>query len=444
MWPTAKMLLLYDKINRRDLLGEYKKLLKNSPPGWNAIQEYQGNCAQSTLEYATRNVPFYRNVLKEKHISLTDISPWEVISSLPIATKDLFRSNFDDFLSDEYRNTKKIFFYYTGGSTGQPSRIAVDDHYLNFRWAMVYYNLTWIGYKLGDCHGFIYGSSLDAKEQCSLRQRGQHWLMNSFHVNAFYFDNKSLKSFTNKCIRKKPKFIIGYASALMEFAKYVENNNIPVQFDFIESTAEFISDEWRQKIEEVFHCKVYDRYGCREVGNIAHECAFRNGLHINWQSVYVEIINKGKYPWLSEEYGDIVITSLKNKGMPLIRYFVGDIGKIDDAACQCGMASPRLYLGGSRSIDILYTTDGAMVSASPLSLTTRDLYSIMKIQYVQKGLKYLEVNVVTDHVNDNNIRTTLESRLKNIFGNEMEIHFNFVDDIARELSGKYRLTKRLF
>jgi phenylacetate-coenzyme A ligase PaaK-like adenylate-forming protein len=444
MWPTAQMLLLYDKINKRDLLGEYKKLLKNSLSGLDIIQEYQWNCAQSMLEYAARNVPYYRNVLKEKHISGNDVSPWELIGTLPIATKDLFRSNFDDFLSDEYRNTKKIFFYHTGGSTGQPARIAVDDLYLNFRWAVIYYNLTWIGYTLGDCHGFIYGSNLDAKEQCSLRQRGQHWMMNSFHVNAFYFDNKSLKSFANRCIRKKPKFIIGYSSALMEFVKYVENNNLPVQFDFIESTAEFISDEARQKLEEVFHCKVYDRYGCREVGNIAHECAFRNGLHINWQSVSLEIVNKGKYPWLGQEYGDIVITSLRNKGMPLIRYFVGDIGKIEDAECPCGMASPRLYLGGTRSIDILYTTDGVMVSASPLSLTTRDLYSIMKIQYIQKSLKYLEVNVVTDHVDDNNIRTTLGSRLKNIFGNEMEIHFNFVDDIARELSGKYRLTKRLF
>ena len=68
----------------------------------------------------------------------------------------------------------------------------------------------------------------------------------------------------------------------------------------------------------------------------------------------------------------------------------------------------------------------------------------MKIQYVQKSLKYLEVNVVTDHVDNNTIRAILEGRLKNIFGKEMEIHFNFVDDIARELSGKYRLTKRLF
>ena len=139
-----------------------------------------------------------------------------------------------------------------------------------------------------------------------------------------------------------------------------------------------------------------------------------------------------------------MITSLRNKGMPLIRYFVGDIGKIDYSACKCGMVSPRLYLGGTRSLDILYTMDGHMVSASPLSLTTRDLGSIKKIQYVQKSPNYLEINIVTDHVDDSSISATLGGRLKKIFGECIEIHFNFVDEIEREQSGKYRLTKRLF
>ncbi|NUO08820.1 MAG: phenylacetate--CoA ligase family protein [Candidatus Brocadia sp.] len=443
MWPSLQILYLYDRVNRRNLLHEYKNLLKTSQYNSNLISEYQLNYLKSMLEYAGRHVPYYRQVFKEYDLN-NGISPQKIISELPILTKDIIRSSFNELLSDEYRNTKDIFIYYTGGSTGQPSRVAVDKRYLDFRWAMVYYNLTWVGYKIGDSHGFIYGSHLDAKDQCSFRQRCQHWLMNSFQVNAFYLDKEDFKKFASKCLVKKPKFLNGYASALVEFSKYVEDNNLPIRFDFVESTAEYLSSEMRQKIEGVFTCKVYDRYGCREVGNIAHECKVRNGLHIDWQSVYVEIINKGKYPWLGQEYGDLVITSLRNKGMPLIRYYVGDIGKIDYSACSCGMVSPRLYLGGTRSIDILYACDGTMISASPLSLTTRDLYPIRKIQYVQKTPNYLEVNVVTGYEDDNNVSTILFARLKKIFGERMEIQFKFLDEIEREQSGKYRLTKRLF
>lgn len=445
MWPTLQSLFLYDKINRRNLLKEFTKLVKTPQTELGLIAEYQRNNLKSILEYAVRNVPFYRNVFKEyQSDNNTTIAPSEIIKSLPILTKDLLRSNFNDFLSDEYRDTKGIHYYYTGGSTGQPSKIAVDHDYMDFRWAMVYYNMTWVGYKLGDCHGFIYGSNLDAKEQSTFRQKCQQWTMNAFQLNAFYIKTADFQSFAEKCVAKRPKFLIGYASALVEFAKYVEGNKILIRLDFVESTAEYLSDEMRQKVEEVFACKVYDRYGCREVGNIAHECIARNGLHIDWQSVYVEIINKGKYPRLGPEHGDIVITSLKNKAMPLIRYFVGDVGKIDPSICECGMVSPRLYLGGARSIDILYACNGAMISAAPLSLTTRDLYSIQKIQYVQKSPKYLDVNIVTDHADDNSLSITLGDRLKKIFGDGMEIHFNFVDEIEREQSGKYRLTKRLF
>lgn len=443
MWPTTKLLFLYDKINGRNLLKEYTKLVKTPQTELGLIQAYQQDHLKSTLEYAVRNVPFYRRIFPESQLN-NNLSPQEIIDRVPILTKDLIRTNFDDFLSCEYKDTKNLLFYYTGGSTGQPSKVAVDKKYIDFRWAMVYYNLTWVGYKLGDCHGFIYGSNLDAKEQCSFRQKSQQWMMNSFHVNAFYISNEDFGRFADKCLVKKPKFLIGYASALEEFAKYVEGNKLPIRLDFIESTAEYLSDERRQKIEEVFGGKVYDRYGCREVGNIAHECRVRTGLHIDWQSVYVEIINKGKYSWLGPEYGDIVITGLRNKGMPLIRYFVGDIGKIDHSMCECGMVSPRLYLVGARSIDILYASNGAMISASPLSLTTRDMHSIQKIQYVQKCRDCIEVNIVTNHTDDKSLSITLGDRLKKIFGDDMEIRFNFVDEIEREQSGKYRLTKRLF
>src|SRR3989337_2064535 len=108
------------------------------------------------------------------------------------------------------------------------------------------------------------------------------------------------------------------------------------------------------------------------------------------------------------------------------------------------MANPRLFLGGARVLDILYTTGGDMISPSPLSLTTRELYSIKKIQYVQESPRSLKVNVVTDHEDDTHISATLGARLKKIFGEGMEIQFHFVDEIEREQSGKYRLTKRLF
>ncbi len=444
MWPTKLLLVAYDKLNHRNILGEYNKLKETSNFDLHSIKQYQENKLKSILEYAIENVPFYRNILKKYNFNSKEFSPFIILNELPILTKDDIRNNFDNLISDKYRNAKSICFDFTGGSTGQPLKFAYDENYKDIRWAIIYNNLTSIGYNLGDCHGFIYGSNYDAKKQYSLRQKIQYLCMNAFQINAFFLNDNELGNFSVKCLKKKPKFIIGYASALVSFARFVKSNNLHIKFNFIESTSEYLSSEMREEIENIFKCKVYDRYGCREVGNVAHECEYHEGLHINWQIVYIEIVNQGKYPFFGTNYGDIVITSLENKGMPIIRYFIGDIGKLDDKGCKCNMKSARLYLAGARSGDLLYSIDGGTVSPPALTLIYKDLSGIKNIQFVQSNKNSLDINVVKTNEYYESIHAKLFERLQKIFGCKMKIKINFVDKIEKELSGKYRLTKCLF
>lgn len=444
MWPSKFLLFAYDKLNHRNILGEYNKLKETSNFDLHSIKQYQENKLKAILEYAAKCIPFYRNILNKYNVNSKEFSPFSILNKLPILTKDDIRNNFDNLISDQYRNAKGICFDFTGGSSGQPLKFAYDETYKDIRWAIIYNNLIWAGYNLGDCHGFVYGSNYDAKKQYSHRQKLQDWLINAFQVNAFFLNDNELGNFSVKCLKKKPKFIIGYASALVAFARFVKSKNLPIKFNFVESTSEYLSSEMREEIENIFKCKVYDRYGCREVGNVAHECKYHEGLHINWQIVYIEIVNQGKYPFFGANYGDIVITSLENKGMPIIRYFIGDIGKIDDKGCKCNMKSARLYLAGARSGDLLYSIDGGTVSPPALTLIYKDLSGIKNIQFVQSNKNSLDINVVKTNEYYESIHAKLFERLQKIFGCKMEIKINFVDKIEKELSGKYRLTKRLF
>lgn len=444
MWPTEKYLNLYNRIANRNILKEFSKLRETSTYDLCSIKQYQEDKLRAILEYASKHVPFYHCIQAKNDTGLTESSPFNILNEFPILTKNDIRNNFDNLISDQYRSTNNICFDYTGGSSGQPLKFAYDKNYKDIRWDMIYHNLTWIGYNLGDSHGLVYGSNFDARKQYSLRHKIQSWCMNSFQVNAFFLNNHELEKFSLKCLKKKPKFIIGYATALIAFARFVKSKNLPLQFRFVESTSEYLSPEMREEIEDVFKCKVYDRYGCREVGNIAHECEYRDGLHINWQIIYVEIINKGAYPWLGQEFGDIVITSLENRGMPLVRYSVGDIGRIKNDLCKCKMQSERLYLAGTRSGDLLYSIDGGLISPPALTLAYKDLSGIKNIQFTQNTKDNLNVNIVKTHEYCESVHIKLIKRLQKIFGSEMKIKINFLDKIEKELSGKYRLTKRLF
>ncbi|MBF0329901.1 MAG: phenylacetate--CoA ligase family protein [Nitrospirae bacterium] len=440
MIPTILLLKLYDSIFARNILGHLTNLSTQSGLSQQQITELHQSSIFSICEYAIKNVPFYI----DKHIRPIDLSVDSFKHIFPVVDKEILRDNLTQFLSTPEVAAKNLIFDNTGGSTGSPLKFAYNKEYRDIRWAIIYHNLSWAGYTLGTPHGFIYGSNYDAKKQYSLRQRLQHIMMNSFQVNAFFLNKSNMLKFAQKCIQKKIKFIIGYASALLAFGRFISESGLRMSLDFVESTAESLSSEERDFLESVFSCKVYNRYGCREVGNIAHECRTHDGMHINWQSVHVEIVNKGKYAWLGDDYGDIVITSLLNKGMPFIRYNIGDIGKLEDKCCSCGIASSRLYLAGTRTGDLLYSIGNSIVSPPALTLAYKDLEDITAIQFVQDKPDHLNVNIARRQTYKAETTEILIRRLKQIFGNQMIIDFIFVPKIEKEASGKFRLTKMIY
>jgi phenylacetate-coenzyme A ligase PaaK-like adenylate-forming protein len=76
---------------------------------------------------------------------------------------------------------------------------------------------------------------------------------------------------------------------------------------------------------------------------LAVDCRCRDGMHLRDDEFYVEIIDpKTLQPLPDGEMGEIVLTSLKERAMPLIRYRTGDIGTLLTTPCTCGGALPRL------------------------------------------------------------------------------------------------------
>jgi len=111
----------------------------------------------------------------------------------------------------------------------------------------------------------------------------------------------------------------------------------------------------REKVEEVFGCPVYNRYGSREVGDIAGECKYHQGLHVLPWGSYVEIVDEAGNLVEPGVEGRILVTCLTNYAMPLIRYDIGDRGALaGEFKCPCGrdgqmfarLAFPGSVLGG--------------------------------------------------------------------------------------------------
>jgi len=97
------------------------------------------------------------------------------------------------------------------------------------------------------------------------------------YVNAFYLSPAAVTRCVTIINNFKPHMIRGYASSLLVIAEYIRENNIKCHKPtFVVSSAETLTRQMRNVIENAFDCKVHDLYGSREAAALAGEC--RSGL----------------------------------------------------------------------------------------------------------------------------------------------------------------------
>jgi phenylacetate-CoA ligase len=210
------------------------------------------------------------------------------------------------------------------------------------------------------------------------------------------------------------------------------------------SSGETLNGTDRQLMEQVFECPIFNRYGCREFGAIAHECEAHEGLHLNMESFIVEIVDDNGMPTSGE--GQIVITNLDNVAMPFIRYSMGDIGRLLEHSngCQCGRQLVQLDNPSGRVIDYLETKSGKMISVHFFTLLFGENGTLFRdFQICQLASDKLTIQVVPNQSGAETAYPSLEHRIKEYLGDEVTVSFEAVDKIPLEPNGKRMILKRL-
>ncbi|MHB8994191.1 MAG: phenylacetate--CoA ligase family protein [Armatimonadota bacterium] len=120
--------------------------------------------------------------------------------------------------------------------------------------------------------------------------------------------------------------------------------------------AEPHTEKTRQRVEQMLGVKIYNCYGLSEMAGpgVAIECPAQDGLHVREDHYLVEIINPETLePTAEGEAGEMVLTSLRRRAMPLIRYRTRDITSIKSGQCPCGRMHKRIERITGRSDDML-------------------------------------------------------------------------------------------
>lgn len=157
----------------------------------------------------------------------------------------------------------------------------------------------------------------------------------------------------------KPTFILMTPSYGLTVAEYLDENNISPESLSLRCGffgAEPWTEEMRREIEKRLNLKAYDIYGLSEVigPGVAYECECQNGLHVNEDHFYLEIIDPDTLePVPDGTEGEIIFTCMTKQALPLVRYRTHDVGVRMPGQCECGRTFVRMVKPSGRTDDML-------------------------------------------------------------------------------------------
>jgi len=120
--------------------------------------------------------------------------------------------------------------------------------------------------------------------------------------------------------------------------------------------AEPHSEKTRRRIEEFYGLKAFNSYGLSEMNGpgVAFECECQAGLHVWEDNFLMEVIDPDTLePVADGEQGELVMTTLKRAGMPVLRYRTKDLTRIIAEPCTCGRTHRRIERITGRTDDML-------------------------------------------------------------------------------------------
>lgn len=417
-------------------LRTYRSLVKSQYRPIAEVKQAQWQAARAKMLYAYENVPFYRGLYDQTGVHPSDIQEPGDFVNVPLVTKKHLRSEQKRMLADGI-DPAKCNVKETSGSTGVSVKVLVDEAAHQWKRAATIRSDEWSGWRFGKSVAKLWSPD---DTQLNWRTRLRSGLLDrSTILDTQCMDAEGMQGFLDHCRRNPPGLLFGHAHSVHLFAEFAERNG-GAQFvpGGILTTAMVLHDWERAQIERTFGCRVTNRYGCEEISLLACQCEQSQGLHINAEGVYVEIIRPDGSHAAPGEAGRVVVTDLQNVAMPMVRYEIGDTAVMGGEPCRCGRGLPVLERIAGRIADYIVSPAGRWVSGITMTDSFGTLHGMAQLQVVQHTLETLTFRIVRGPDYGEESERALAARFAEFFGDTMHYELEFVDRIDPEPSGKYR------
>jgi phenylacetate-CoA ligase len=237
--------------------------------------------------------------------------------------------------------------------------------------------------------------------------------------------------------QQQPEYLMTYPSVAAELAKLVvAGEDRLAQLREVRTLGELLTPEVRELCRQAWAVPVTDVYSAEEVGYIALQCPQHEHYHTLEEGVLVEILDEQDKPCAPGQLGRVVVTSLHNFAMPLIRYELGDYAELGEP-CPCGRGLPVLRRVAGRVRNMLVTAAGEHYWPAFGTRSFTRIAPIRQCQLAQIEFDLIEARLVTAAAlsaeQEDGLRGLILSRLPPGF----RVGFAYREQIARSAGGKY-------
>ncbi len=317
-----------------------------------SLKKLQIKLLQETIERATHS-SYYRKLFEKERITPESIKTLDDLRRIPFVTKEMLREEYPyGFLAASKDDIVRL--HSSSGTTGRPTVIfhTINDinewtgllarcmYMVGVRPRDVFQNMMGYGLFTGGL-GFHYGAER----------------LGTLVIPAGPGNTKRqimlMREFETTVIHIIPSYAL-YLIKTLEEMKIDPTRDLHIRTGFL--GAEPHSEATRKRIEEGLGINAYNSYGLSEMcgPGVAFECQEKQGMHV-WEDSYIlEVINpKTMEPVKDGEEGELVFTTLKREGMPILRYRTRDLAVVYPEPCACGRMHRRISRIKGRADDMI-------------------------------------------------------------------------------------------
>lgn len=307
---------------------------------------------KKAVEYAYNNSKFYKNMFDKNGLKPSDIQTLDDIRKIPFTVKTDLRDNYPYGLNAvPMEDIARI--HASSGTSGKPTVVTYTKNDLEMWSECMARLITMAGVTKKDVVQISFGYGLFTGAL------GLHQGMEKVGATVIPASSGNterqimlLKDLGATVLVATPSYALYIAEMIEKMG--LDINDFKLRVGLFGSEASSV--EMHNELERRLHVLSTDNYGLSEIigPGVAGECTYKQGLHVNEDYFFVEILNPETFePVPDGEYGELVITALSKEAMPILRYRTKDITRIIPGACPCGRTMRRLDKFQGRTDDML-------------------------------------------------------------------------------------------